>query len=73
MTGQNNEPVIETWAREEYRDGVSAGAAARQLCRSLGAHGGYPTTRRMLDDLLREANEMAFEIASLKEALRDQN
>jgi hypothetical protein len=50
------ENVIERYAKEEYREGVSPGAAVRQLCRSLGAHGGAPTLRRLLEDLLAGIN-----------------
>lgn len=53
--------VIEQYAREEYREGVSAGAAARQLCRSLGAHGGAPTLRKMLEDMLADYNRANFD------------
>lgn len=55
------ENVIETWAREEYRPGVSPGAAARQLCRSLGASGAAPTLKRMLEDMLSDANRASFD------------
>ena len=48
--------IVEQWAREEYREGVSAGAAARQLCRLLGISGQFPTLKRMLEDMLADAN-----------------
>jgi len=51
--------IIETMAREEYREGVSAGAAARQLCRSLD--GIAPTLKRMLEDMLAGANRANFD------------
>ncbi len=63
------ENMIETWAAEEYREDVSAGAAARQLCRSLGIAGSAPTLRRLLEDLLGEANDRAREIRELKREL----
>lgn len=53
--------VIEQWAAEEYKAGVSPGAAARQLCRSLGAAGNAPTLKRMLEDLLAKANRASFD------------
>lgn len=52
---------IETWAAEEYREGVSPGAAARQLCRSLGANGVAPTLKRLIEDLLADANRASFD------------
>lgn len=52
---------IEVWAKEEYREGVSPGAAARQLCRSLGASGAAPTLKRMLEDMLAAANRASFD------------
>lgn len=53
--------LIETWAADEYREGVSPGAAARQLCRLLGAHGEAPTLKRMLEDMLSNANFASFD------------
>lgn len=47
---------IEQWTQAEYRPGVSAGAAARQLCRMLGAMAAAPTLKRMLEDMLADAN-----------------
>jgi hypothetical protein len=49
--------VIEKWTQEVFKVGVSAGAAARQLCRSLGAHGEAPTLKSMLETMLAEANK----------------
>lgn len=65
-----DKPAIETWAEEEYRDGVSAHAATRQLIRSLGCAGHYPTLKRMLEDLLADANRSSHEHAMTKDALR---
>lgn len=65
-----NQNPIETWAAEEYREGVSPGAAARQLCRSLGAHGVAPTLKRLLEDMLSTANRASFERSQLIDALR---
>lgn len=52
---------IESAAREEYCPGVSPGAAARQLCRTLGAMGYAPTLKRMLEDMLGDFNEASFD------------
>lgn len=52
---------IEVWAAQEYRPGVSPGAAARQLCRSLGANGAAPTLQRLLEDMLAAANRASFD------------
>jgi hypothetical protein len=49
--------AIEQWANEEYREGVSPEAAARQLCRSLGVSGEYPTLKRMLEGMLENSNK----------------
>jgi len=48
---------IESAAAEEYRPGVSPGAAARQLIRTLGCSGHAPTLKRMLEDMLADANK----------------
>lgn len=56
-----SENVIETWAKDEYRAGVSPGAAARQLCRSLGASNAAPTLKRMIEDMLADANRASFD------------
>lgn len=64
------ENVIETWAKEEYREGISAHAAARQLCRSLGCYGHAPVLKKMLEDLLAEANKSSHEYAMQRNALR---
>lgn len=63
-------PVVELWAEQEYVDGVSAGAAARQLCRNLSSNGAYPTLKRMLEDMLSEANREAHIRAKLLDAAR---
>lgn len=55
-TGLSN--GIERLAQEEYREGVSAGAAARQLCRCL-SHKSH--LRRMLEDMLGEANKSSHD------------
>jgi hypothetical protein len=47
---------IEKQARDEFREGVSAGAAARELIRSLGCSGTAPTLKRMLEETLAKAN-----------------
>ena len=58
MSEQN---VIERWAQDEYKEGVSASAAARQLCRSLGASDVAPTLKRILEVMLGEANRRSFD------------
>lgn len=58
---QPRQNVIEAWARAEYRPGVSPGAAARQLCRSLGASGCAPTLKTMLEEMLADANRASFD------------
>ena len=63
------ENVIETWARQEYRDGVSPGAAARELCRTLGAIGCAPTLRRMLEELLADRNRASFDRSCILRAI----
>jgi hypothetical protein len=57
--GETN--VIEIWAQLEYRDGISPGAAARQLCAHLGIYGGAPTLERLLEDLLADDSLAAFD------------
>lgn len=63
------ENVIEKWAREEYREGVSAGAAARQLCRHLGASGQAPTLQRMIEDMLADRNRASFDRSCILRAV----
>lgn len=62
---------VENLAREEYPETglVSAGAAARQLCRSLGLSGHYPRIRLLLEDMLAQSNKDAHEISHLKRLL----
>ena len=60
VAGEDFDP-IEGMAAAEYREGVSPGAAARQLCRSLGAHGVAPTLKRLLEDMLSNANRASFD------------
>lgn len=64
----SEENVIETWAREEYRESVSPGAAARQLCRSLGASNAAPTLKRMLEAMLADANRASFDRSQVLDA-----
>ncbi len=59
---------IEELVQREYREGVSAGAAARQLCRSLD---GYPSLKRLLEDMLADYNQQNHEFMQEREALRD--
>jgi len=53
--------TIEKWAKEEYTEGASAGAAARQLCLHLGIHDEAPTLKKLLEELLEEANRSSFD------------
>lgn len=62
-------PVVEQWAEDEYRPGVSAGAAARQLCRMLGSNGAYPTLQRMLEDMLADRNRASFDRSCILSAV----
>lgn len=59
---------VERLARDEFRDGVSAGAAARQLCRSLGATGTATSLKRMLEDMLADANRASFDRSMIPSA-----
>ncbi len=59
---------IEELVQREYRQGVSAGAAARQLCRSLD---GYPALKRLLEDMLADYNQQNHEFMQERESLRD--
>ncbi|MEO9230893.1 MAG: hypothetical protein ABI216_18375 [Devosia sp.] len=67
----SDENIIETWAKEELRPGVSPGAAARQLCRSLGAHGVAPTLKAMFEEMLADANRASFDRSMILDAFRD--
>lgn len=58
--------AIEDAARREYRDGVSAGAAARQMVRHLDL---APTMKRMLEDMLADANIAAFDRSCILRAI----
>lgn len=59
---------IDAMVKEEYREGVSAGAAARQLCRSLSR---TSELRRMLEDMLGDANRSAHDRYRILEAFRE--
>lgn len=63
--------VIEQWAQEEYRPGVSPGAAARQLCRLLGCTDVAPTLKRMLEDMLSNANRASFDRSQILSDFRE--
>ena len=60
---------IEKWCQDEYREGVSAGAAARQLCRMLGCFDEAPTLKRMLEDMLSDANRASFDRSCILRAV----
>ena len=57
----SNDNTIDTWAAVEYREGVSPGAAARQLCRSLGSNGVAPCLKELLEDMLADALRASFD------------
>lgn len=61
---------IEVWAAEEYGPLVSPGAAARQLCRSLGAANEAPTLKRIIEDMLAKQNRTSFHLSQAVAALR---
>lgn len=63
--------IIETWAAAEFREGVSAGAAARQLCRLLGAHAEAPTLKRMLEEMLATANRASHDRSCILRRFRE--
>ncbi|WP_414461851.1 hypothetical protein [Hyphomicrobium sp. DY-1] len=64
-------PVIEKWAEDEYREGVSAGAAMRQLCRLLGCSGAYPKLKEMMEDVLADRNRASFDRSQILAAFRE--
>ena len=54
--------TIDDLVKHEWREGVSAGAAARQICRSLGS---ASPLKLLLEAMLDEANETAQERARI--------
>jgi len=70
MTKTEFDCAIESAAAEEYRPGVSAGAAARQLCRTLGCMGYAPELKRMIEDVLADANRASHDRHMIIEAFR---
>ncbi len=52
--------VIEMLAKQEYEDGVSAGAALRQLCRSIE---NAPTLKRLIEDELADFNRQSHALS----------
>lgn len=54
--------TINDLVNHEWREGVSAGAAARQICRSLGP---ASSLKLLLEAMLDEANETAQERARI--------
>ena len=62
---------IEKLAQDEYRGGVSPGAAAREICRMLGATGTAPTLRRLLEDMLADANRASTDRARILQDFAD--
>lgn len=63
--------AIEMWTSQEYREGVSPNAAARQLCRSLGANGQAPSLKGLLEDMIGEANESYLDYSMAVESIRE--
>jgi hypothetical protein len=64
-----DKPAVEQWAEDEYRDGVSPGAAMRQLCRSLGCSGQYPKLKQMMEDVLAGMNRASFDRSCILRAV----
>lgn len=64
-----DKPAVEQWAEDEYREGVSPAAAMRQLCRTLGCSDAYPTLKRMMEDVLAQANRAAFDRSQILSAI----
>jgi hypothetical protein len=60
--------MIESWVADEYRTGISAHAAARQLCRRLED---FPNLKRLIEDLLADANRQNFEQGQTTDTLRE--
>lgn len=52
---------LEKLVAEEWPDGRSPEAAARELCRSLGVAGIAPTLQRLLTDMIGRANFAAHD------------
>ncbi|PRD42112.1 hypothetical protein C5748_18350 [Phyllobacterium phragmitis] len=59
---------VDALARAEYHDGVSPGAAARQMCRSLPQSS---MLKRMLEDMLAEANRTHHDRYRILQAFDD--
>lgn len=59
---------IEELVKAEWRDGVSPGAAARQVCRSL--RDGAPVLKALLEELLAQVNLDAHERYLILEEFR---
>jgi hypothetical protein len=60
--------MIESWVADEYQIGISAHAAARQLCRRLED---FPNLKRLIEDLLADANRGSFEQSQTTDTLRE--
>lgn len=60
---------IEKLVRDEYAQGRKGGAAARELCRSLGCFDIAPTLREMLEDMLAAANRASFDRSCILRAI----
>lgn len=56
---------IEQTLKQDWPEGRSVGAAAREFCRSLGVSGQFPVLREMLEILLVQANDQAADRAAI--------
>jgi hypothetical protein len=65
--------VIEKRSQDEFKDGASAGAAARQICLHLGIHNEAPTLKRLLEELLADANRSSFDRSQILRAFDEVN
>lgn len=52
---------IEKIVKGEWKPGSSAGAVARQVCRELGCSGRAPTLKKLLEEMLADANRASFD------------
>lgn len=62
---------LEALVRQEWPEGRSAGAAARELCRWLGAHGKAPTLVKMLQEMSANLNRANSDRAQILKDFED--
>jgi hypothetical protein len=67
VTVSSRSSTVDELVAREWREGVSAGAAARQVCRSLDPHS---SLKRLLETLLAEANQASHERYQIVEDVR---